>query len=226
MIDSFDNPQLIAQKFNELQQALQNPNIIAHFGKIDPISHRFKSQNSDHINYINWEKIQHYFVEGRKLMPLSFPQTNLDALIYQILNTYYDVSVNQLDQAYTYHLQAMAAENSIGLLLERFIASVLEPIGWIWCSGSAVRAVDFIEPYTGILLQIKNRDNSENSSSSAIRQGSHIIKWFRLYSKKPGVDNWASFPLPENQKDLTAFLNEGQFLNFATKQLEQLKTYS
>ena len=77
MIDSFDNPQFIAQKFNELQQALQNPNIIAHFGKIDPISPRFKSQNSDHINYINWEKIQHYFVEGRKLMPLSFPQTNL-----------------------------------------------------------------------------------------------------------------------------------------------------
>ena len=51
----------------------------------------------------------------------------------------------------------MAAENNIGLLLERFIASVLEPIGWIWCSGSAVRAVDFIEPNTGILLQIKNR---------------------------------------------------------------------
>ena len=94
MIDSFDNPQFIAQKFNELQQALQNPNIIAHFGKIDPISPRFKSQNSDHINYINWEKIQHYFVEGRKLMPLSFPQTNLDALIYQILNTYYDVPIN------------------------------------------------------------------------------------------------------------------------------------
>ena len=223
MIDSFDNQQFIAQKFNELQQALQTPSIIAHFGEIDPISPRFRDRNSGDIN---WEKIKHYFVEGRKLMPLSFPQTSLDALIYQILNTYYDVPANQLDQAYTYHLQAMAAENSIGLLLERFIASVLEPIGWIWCSGSAVRAVDFIEPNTGILIQIKNRDNSENSSSSAIRQGSHIIKWFRLYSKKPGVDNWASFPLPEEQKDLTAFLNEGQFLNFAAKQLEQLKTYS
>ena len=86
MIDSFDNQQFIAQKFNELQQALQTPSIIAHFGEIDPISPRFRDRNSGDIN---WEKIKHYFVEGRKLMPLSFPQTSLDALIYQILNTYY-----------------------------------------------------------------------------------------------------------------------------------------
>lgn len=51
----------------------------------------------------------------------------------------------------------MAAENSIGLLLERFIASVLEPHGWIWCSGNIIRAVDLIDPSSGTLLQIKTR---------------------------------------------------------------------
>ena len=39
---------------------------------------------------------------------------------------------------------------------------------------NTVRGVD------GRLLQIKNRSNSENSSSSAVRAGTQIEKWFRI----------------------------------------------
>jgi hypothetical protein len=27
-------------------------------------------------------------------------------------------------------------------LLERYLASVLEPMGWIWCSGTMVKSVE------------------------------------------------------------------------------------
>ena len=39
--------------------------------------------------------------------------------------------------------------------------------GWIWCSGTSVKAVDFIhydeKNNEWNLLQVKNRDNTENS---------------------------------------------------------------
>ena len=52
------------------------------------------------------------------------------------------------------------------------------------------------------LLQIKNRDNSENSSSMAIRKGTSIEKWFRSFSKKTDT-NWDQFP-DENVKGLVS----------------------
>ena len=228
MINSFDNQSFIAQQCDELRQTLKSPLIANNFGSIDPITPRFKDKT---CGAVNWAKLQHYFTEGRKLFPPSYPQTNADPLIYSILNLYYDVPSNQLDQAYSSHLQAMAAENSIGLLLERFIASVLEPHGWIWCSGNIIRAVDFIDPSSGTLLQIKNRDSSENSSSSAIRKGSSITMWFRLFSRRPTkaqldfnkIDNWANFPLPSNQKHLLKHLNEQEFVKFGAQQIMQLK---
>src|SRR6059058_3167229 len=55
--------------------------------------------------------------------------------------------------------------------------------GWIWCSGTSVKAVDFIhydeKNNEWNLLQVKNRDNTENSSSSKIRDNTTIKKWFR-----------------------------------------------
>lgn len=80
----------------------------------------------------------------------------------------------------------MAAENMVGYLLELYISTALEEHGWIWCAGDFVRAVDFIKRNSNgqwEAVQIKNRDNTENSSSSAIRNGKEIKKWFRSYSK-------------------------------------------
>lgn len=150
------------------------------------------------------------------------PRTSTDHLVATILHSYFNVPLELMPQAYDLHLKAMAAENSIGILLERFIASVLEPHGWIWCSGNTVRAVDFIEPELGLLLQIKNRDNSENSSSSKIRQSSEISKWFRLYSRRLGAANWDCFPLPYEQRHLLPYLNEANFTYFVEQQLQLL----
>jgi hypothetical protein len=96
--------------------------------------------------------------------------------------------------------------------------------GWIWCSGSLVKAVDFVRPPANgrgdcyRLLQVKNRDNSENSSSAAIRDGTNIEKWFRTYSQRPDT-NWESFPSLDGRSKLS----EAGFREFAKEFLMGLR---
>lgn len=119
------------------------------------------------------------------------------------------------------HQYSMSAENCVGALLERYLDSVLRPQGWHWCCGSFVRAIDFIKKNadgTWVALQIKNRDNSENSSSNAIRNGTSIQKWFRSYSKS-GKKNWEN--LPELMCGFN--LSEDGFIDFVKKYLRKEK---
>lgn len=220
MIPSFDDPEFIAGKCQALCSLLQNPSVVDAFGIKGAVVDRQRDKVSGEIK---WHMLQHSFVEGRKLMPLKQPQTNIDPLVFEILHYYFGVPSQQLELGKVLHLQAMVAENSVGLLLERFIASVLEPHGWIWCSGSTVRAVDFICPQPLLLVQVKNRDNSENSSSSAIREGSQIQKWFRMYSKYYERYNWDQFPLPDQMSALRLQLNEEAFRAFVAQQMQELK---
>ena len=112
----------------------------------------------------------------------------------------------------------MSAENLVGALLERYIAQVLEPHGWIWCAGDFIRAIDFIKynKSKGLweAVQVKNRDNTENCSSSAIRHGTTIEKWFRTYSKpskkRATNTNWENFP----EEEFRDQLSEEGFLQF------------
>jgi len=110
------------------------------------------------------------------------------------------------------HRKAMAAENAIGSLLEIYIASEMEHYGWVWCSGEIVKAVDFIRWDNNlgwVPMQIKNRSNSENSSSAAIRNGTNIKKWFRSFSTKDAT-NWEAFP----EIELRGVLTEEGFQKF------------
>ena len=63
-------------------------------------------------------------------------------------------------------------------------------------------------------MQVKNRDNTENSSSSAIRNGTEIQKWFRTFSKpsrnRSSNTNWENFPEAEFRDQLS----EEGFLQF------------
>lgn len=150
------------------------------------------------------------------------PATVPDELVSVILEEYFKVPRDELAKAQEQHLLAMGAENLVGNLLERYIASVAETFGWIWCSGSVVRSVDFLKPpdgqvYSWRLLQIKNRDNSENSSSSAVRDGTTIEKWYRTFSRRRG-SNWHAFPDPE----LRAQLSEDAFKDFVRTYLRAL----
>ncbi len=68
------------------------------------------------------------------------------------------------------------------------------------------------------ITPVKNLDNSENSSSSAIRNGTDIKKWFRTFSKKPG-SNWEAFPDEEIKGDVS----EEGFRQYVKKYLEELR---
>lgn len=78
------------------------------------------------------------------------------------------------------HNLFMAAENVQGGLLEEYISENVKSLGWIWCAGEVLRAVDFCNETGTALLQIKNKYNTENSSSSKIRTGTTIQKWCRI----------------------------------------------
>jgi hypothetical protein len=151
------------------------------------------------------------FSKSREPKAPQPPKTVPDEMVGIILHEYFNLPKEKLDDAQNLHLLSMGAENIVGDLLERYIASVIEDHGWVWCSGSLVKAVDFIflsPDKTWVALQVKNRSNSENSSSSAIRNGTTIAKWYRTFSTKKG-DNWAKFPLKEKltEKDFHQFVN-------------------
>lgn len=81
------------------------------------------------------------------------------------------------------HNLFMSAENIQGNLLEEYISNNIRKYGFLWCQGNILRAIDFCNSKGTILLQIKNKSNTENSSSSNIRSGTTIKKWYRLGTK-------------------------------------------
>lgn len=137
-----------------------------------------------------------YFTSFCQRIVIEEPKTISDPIVYAILQEVKGYSCEELKKVEEYHKMAMASENAVGSLLERFLFSVLSPLGWHWCCGNIVRSIDFIkrENREWTLLQIKNRDNSENSSSKKVREGTTIRMWFRSFSKKEG-QNWENFPV-------------------------------
>lgn len=152
------------------------------------------------------------------------PSTMPDYMVSVIMAEYFGVPSDRVEDIAREHQLSMGAENIVGDLLERYLASVLEPRGWIWCSGSQVRAVDFIRSSAANeewrLLQVKNRDNSENSSSSAIRNGTRIEKWHRTFSRN-GRTNWSTFPDIESRPQLS----EEGFETYVRNYLQVLRNY-
>ncbi len=135
--------------------------------------------------------IRRYYVAREQKLNLRVVGTIADPAVNVILEAF--TELKDFPTVSENHRISMAAENLLGELLERYIAIRLEPRGWVWCAGNVVRSVDFLRQDLSIALQIKNRDNSENSSSSAIRDGTNIQKWFRIYSRT-GRTNWENFP--------------------------------
>lgn len=163
------------------------------------------------------------FSKGRVPKRPKNPSTVPDEVVSFILHHYFALPLEGIKRAQKEHQLSMAAENMVGDLLERYLASILETQGWVWCSGSVVKAVDFIKPPQSSgdpwrRLQVKNRINSENSSSSAIRSGTSIEKWFRTFSRKNST-NWTAFP-DTIAKEL---LSEDGFKAFTKDYLLELK---
>lgn len=101
------------------------------------------------------------------------------------------------------HEMAMQSENLIGELLEEFINKQILPYGWIWCKGAVMVATDFYYQKPNgdeLFLQIKNKFNTENSSSSKVRTGTKIQKWNRLINKRVSGSNEAQSNWPALQE--------------------------
>lgn len=164
------------------------------------------------------EAIVNYYQQGRKPNLPSQPATQPDQAVIAVLECWFGSAA---ESAFKNHLAGMAAENFVGGVLEEYLATVLEPYGWVWCAGSSVKSVDFIlrldDDSGWLALQVKNRDNSENSSSSAIRAGTKIEKWFRTFSKRPAPEqNWPAFPFRETlPAESQAQLTENAFQEYA-----------
>ena len=145
------------------------------------------------------------------------PKTFPDLAVYEFLKENKNYSDETIKNVIQYHYDAMGAENILGHFLEEFINENKEDDSWIWCSGSVVDKIDFIqkvenenEETSWRALQIKASSNTENSSSSEVRENTEILFWCRRNATKKNSQNWGKlqeFISNEN-------LNEENFLEF------------
>lgn len=144
--------------------------------------------------------INRYYCDRDGAIVMQPVSTLPDPVVDEVLKAYEDVPQADLQQICMNHRLSMQAENIVGKLLERYVSTLLESRGWIWCAGETIRSVDFLkdeDTSNPKFLQIKNRDNSENSSSSSVRVGTTIKKWYRI-SSSTGRTRWEKLPENEN----------------------------
>ena len=119
-------------------------------------------------------------------------QTKPDPAVKLILRTRReDIDDNFADTLEKGHSIMMTIEGMLGNLLEEYLATILHPYGWYCCWGSTIDAVDFCKE-DGSLLQVKTSNNSENSSSIRVRNGTEIRIWFRRFFNKANTFNWVA----------------------------------
>ena len=118
-----------------------------------------------------------------------------DNAVYSYIKKKFDKNDEEIKTIKEHHNMSMGVEDLIGHRLEEYIYSEAGNNNWIWCSGNVLRSIDFIKKETDgdvinwKMLQVKNSDNSENSSSKNIRKGTKIKHWFRRFSKQ-NKHNW------------------------------------
>ena len=151
--------------------------------------------------------------EGRATCRISNPPgTVSDPIIDKIIGARLTkLTKDDLNKISYAHRLGMSAENILGLILEDYLSINLKDAGWHCAWGETIKSVDFIHK-DGRLLQIKNRSNSENSSSSAVRKGTVIEKWYRIKANKIEY-MWESL----NEICNTTVLSEKSFIKFVSK---------
>ena len=206
-------------------------NTILEFLKENPgmYSTRKKKNKPDPTTDQGIKEIKDIIMDAKKKMVvLKDPTTVPDPLVFYILQNHHGIHKTKKTEVETQHQWAMAAEDIIGELLEQYIdkESVANNSGWVRCYGDTVKGTDFLKKTNKdlLLLQIKNRDNSENSSSKEIRkslkdsEGVEILKWFRTFSQT-GKTNWDKFP----DDDLKDILTEKKFFKFVDNWIKTTK---
>jgi hypothetical protein len=159
--------------------------------------------------------LEKYF-NGYNKRPSKRISKKIGTIPDEIIDTIISVRLPSLDNSKisaikSAHRLSMAAENILGLLLEEYLAERLLFYGWYCCWGDTMKSVDFCTQ-NGDLLQVKNRSNSENSSSNKIRQGTPIIKWHRI-----NASNGACYWDVLNERVGCTELSESDFSSFVRK---------
>ena len=145
------------------------------------------------------------------------PKTFPDLAVYEFLKENRNYSDEIIQNVIQYHYDAMGAENILGHFLEEFINENKDDDSWIWCSGSIVDKIDFIqkvendnEETSWRALQVKASSNTENSSSSEVRENTEILFWCRRNATKKDSQNWDKLKKFINNENLS----EENFLEF------------
>jgi hypothetical protein len=156
-------------------------------------------------------KTAQMFADGRNIAKPKVSGKTMDPLLLELFQALAELPSKKALRAAQHHALFMVTENIVGKLLEHYLASKLEALGWIWCSGDVVNKVDFIrqKPHKEFeLLQVKNKDVTENSASAKGRGA--VPKWARLKGKR-ARDNWQQFPDARGR----SLLSEADFLAYA-----------
>jgi hypothetical protein len=191
-----------------------NPKAINKKGKVELSD----ESSRDEVRKFLQSYLKENFSAREKKILLNEVATTPDPAVDAVLETFGKHQPHKMAAIREAHRASMAAESKIGQLLEAYIAVALEPKGWFWCSCNIVKGVDFFKPATGSrrkprVLQIKNRSNSENSSSSKIRAtlkeltDLSIEKWHRIESSSVQT-HWDILP------DADGELSEEGFIAF------------
>ena len=141
--------------------------------------------------------------------------TVADPIIEKIIGARLNsLTLEELDKINFAHRLSMGAENILGEILEEYLAENLKGYGWHCAWGETVKSVDFVHE-NGDLLQIKNRSNSENSSSASVRNGTEIEMWYRIKSDRIEY-MWDAL----NHICKTTHLSEKSFVSFVEKTIK------
>jgi hypothetical protein len=147
-----------------------------------------------------------------KVISPNIQTTKPDYLVSELLEHLYGYPKEKRNCYQEQYNRQKQTEMMIGELLERYIINVGKDYDWVF-TGECIKAVDFLkkdgvnwEPW-----QIKNSDNTENSSAKDIRTGTKIQKWFRRFSKPRVIE-------PKIKKDGT--LNK---IGFSPNYLEEFE---
>ncbi|NID13369.1 SinI family restriction endonuclease [Fibrivirga algicola] len=194
---------------------------VGHYNPNTLPSYKGKAFSGDVIQYNQYlDKWIENYTKGFKGRPSKMKGnpggTVADSLIKMILGEKVKIKDDERLQAISEgHSLMMTTENLVGSLLEEYLSTKLEKDGWFCCWGSSLKSIDFCRK-DNILLQIKNSDNSENSSSVSVRKDTDIKKWFRRFSKTD-KHNWSELNELVGRNDLS----EEDFRDFVVQTLRQ-----
>lgn len=142
---------------------------------------RSKKIDSDHAAILNWISKFNNGYMGRPSKktgtpPKTLPDPAVSSIIACAIPSISQCDIEKIEFA---HRLSMSAENLLGPFVEEYVFERLKQYGWALAWGETVRSVDLCSR-DGRLIQIKNRSNTENSSSNKVREGTSIKKWFRV----------------------------------------------